>query len=183
MLGTIIFLRKGVKMPKAVKIYVRYTDAVSKVVGKFSMYLVLAMMGILLFESLSRTIFNRPHIWVVEMAQFIMAAYYVLGGAYSMILKGHVRMDLLYERWSPKRKALADVITVFFLLFYLVFLLIGGIAATKYAIIYKQVNYTSWAPPLAPIKIIMTFGIVLMLLQTIAIFFRDLAKIRGEEIL
>jgi TRAP-type mannitol/chloroaromatic compound transport system permease small subunit len=169
-------------MPKAIKIYVRYTDAVSQVVGKFSMYLVLVMMGILLFESLSRTLVNRPHIWVVEMAQFIMAAYYVLGGGYSMILDGHVRMDLLYERWSPKRKALADVITVFFLLFYLVFLLIGSISATKYAIVYKQVNYTPWAPPLAPIKIIITIGILLMLLQVIATFFKDLAVVMGREI-
>jgi TRAP-type mannitol/chloroaromatic compound transport system permease large subunit len=38
------------------------------------------MMGLLLFESISRTLFDRPHIWVVEMAQFTMAAYYLLGG-------------------------------------------------------------------------------------------------------
>jgi TRAP-type mannitol/chloroaromatic compound transport system permease small subunit len=35
---------------------------------------------------------------------------------------------------------------------------------------------------MAPIKIIMTVGIVLMLLQAIAIFFRDLAKVTGKEI-
>jgi TRAP-type C4-dicarboxylate transport system permease small subunit len=67
-------------MPNVVKTYVRYIDAANKKVGKFSMYLVYAMMGILLFESISRTIFDRPHIWVVEMAQFFMAAYYLLGG-------------------------------------------------------------------------------------------------------
>ena len=167
-------------MPKAVKIYVRYIDAVNKVVGKFSMYLVFAMMGILLFESILRTMFNQPHIWVVEMAQFIMAAYYLLGGGYSMILDGHVRMDLLYGRWSPRKQALADLLTAPLLIFYLVFLLIGAISSVKYAITYGQVNYTPWAPPLAPIKIIMTIGIVLMLLQVIAIFFKDLAKVRGE---
>jgi hypothetical protein len=69
-------------MPKVVKAYVDYIDAANKKVGKFSMYLVFAMMGILLFESISRTIFDRPHIWVVEMAQFFMAAYYLLGGDY-----------------------------------------------------------------------------------------------------
>jgi TRAP-type mannitol/chloroaromatic compound transport system permease small subunit len=52
-------------MPKAVILYVKYIDAVNKKVGKFSMYLVFAMMGILLFESITRTIFNWPHIWVV----------------------------------------------------------------------------------------------------------------------
>jgi TRAP-type mannitol/chloroaromatic compound transport system permease small subunit len=180
--GIILFLKKGANMPKAIKTYVRYVDAVNKKVGKFALYMVFALMGLLLYESISRTIFNAPHIWVVEVAQFIMAAYYLLGGGYSMILKGHVRMDLLYGRWSPKGQALADTITASLLIFYLVFLLIGGISSIEYAVQYGQRNYTPWAPPLAPIKIIMTIGIVLMLLQAIATFFRDLAKVRGEEI-
>ena len=169
-------------MRKAIKIYVRYIDATNKAVGKLSMYLVFAMGGILLFESIFRTVFNQPHIWVVEMAQFVMAAYYLLGGGYSMILRGHVRMDLLYGRWSAKRQAIADAITAFFLIFYMVFLLIGAISAIEYAITYGQKNYTPWAPPLAPIKIIMAIGILLMLLQVIATFFKDLAKARGEKI-
>ncbi len=169
-------------MPKAVKIFERYVTAANTKVGKFSMYLVFAMMGILLFESISRTIFNRPHIWVVETAQFLMAAYYLLGGGYSLILDGHVRMDLLYGRWSARRQALSDVITAFLLIFYMVFLLTGGISASKYALTYGQVNYTPWAPPLAPIKIIMTIGIFLMLLQIIATFFKDLAKARGKDL-
>ena len=169
-------------MPRVIKAFVRYTDAVSTRVGRFSMYMIFAMMGVLLFESISRTIFNWPHIWVVEMAQFIMAAYYLLGGGYSMILDGHVRMDLLYGPWSAKRQALADVITAPVLIFYLIFLLVGAISSIDYAVTYGQVNYTPWAPPLAPIKIIMGFGILLMLLQAIATFFKDLAKSRGEKI-
>ena len=169
-------------MPKIIKIYVRYTDAVNKAVGKFSMYLVFAMGGVLLFESISRTIFDTPHIWVVEMAQFLMAAYYLLGGGYSMILKSHVRMDLLYGRWSAARQALSDLFTSVLLLLYMVYLLLGGISGVKYAVKYGQVNYTPWGPPLAPIKIIMTFGILLMLLQVISTFFKDLARFRGETI-
>jgi TRAP-type mannitol/chloroaromatic compound transport system permease small subunit len=169
-------------MPKVVKLYVRYIDKANKAVGKFSMYLVFAMMGILLFESISRTIFDLPHIWVVETAQFVMAAYYLLGGGYSMILDGHVRMDLLYGRWSAKKQALADALTALLLIFYVVFLLNGGISSVKYAVKYGQVNYTPWGPPMAPIKIIMTIGIVLMLLQVIATFFKDLAKALGKEI-
>lgn len=169
-------------MPKAIKIYVRYIDAANQAVGKFSMYLIFAMMGILLFESIFRTFLNLPHIWAVEMAQFFMASYYLLGGGYSMKLDGHVRMDLLYGQWSAKRQAMADAVTVFFLIFYLVFLLVGGISSIDYAVTYGQRNYTPWAPPLAPIKIIMTIGIALMLLQAIATFFKDLAKARGETI-
>jgi TRAP-type mannitol/chloroaromatic compound transport system permease small subunit len=173
---------KGARMPKVVKLYVRYIDKLSVVVGKFSMYLVFLMMGILLYESISRTLFDKPHIWVVEIAQFTMAAYYLLGGGYSMILDGHVRMDLLYGRWSAKRQALMDVITASMLIFYLVFLLVGAYSSIEYALQYGQVNYTPWAPPLAPIKIIMGLGMLLMLLQSISMFFKDLAKLRGVTI-
>lgn len=169
-------------MPNVVKAYVEYVDTTNKAVGRFSMYLVFVMMGILLFESLSRTLFNKPHIWVVEMAQFTMAAYYLLGGGYSLILDGHVRMDLLYGRWGARRQALSDLLTAALFLLYMVLLLAGGISASKYALVYKQVNYTPWAPPMAPIKIIMTLGIFLMLLQVIATFFKDLAKARGKDL-
>jgi len=146
------------------------------------MYLIFMMMGILLFAAFSRSFFNVPFIWVIEMAQFTMAAYYMLGGGYSMQLGAHVRMDVFYERWTPKKKAFTDSITSFFLIFYLVFLLYGGYSSTEYAIMYNQKNYSSWAPPMAPIKVIMTLGIFLMLLQAFATFFKDLAKARGEQI-
>ena len=169
-------------MPKAVKIFVRSIDATNKVVGRFSMYLVFGMIGVLLFESISRTIFNQPHIWVVEVAQFTMAAYYLLGGGYSMILKGHVRMDLLYGRWSGKTKATVDLFTGLFLIFYLVFLLYGAYSSIEYAVMYGQRNRSAWAPLMAPIKIIMGTGVLLMLLQAIATWFKDLAKVKGEKI-
>jgi len=169
-------------MPRAVQIYVRYVDAVNRLIGRFVMYLIFVMMAVLLSSSVSRTFFDVSFIWTVEMAQFMVAGYYLLGGGYSMQMDSHVRMDLVYSRWSPKRRALADVITAAFLIFYLVFLLVGGISSTQYAIAYGQKNYSSWAPPLAPIKIIMTIGIALMLLQAIAMFFKDLAQARGKPL-
>lgn len=168
-------------MLKPIRIFVRSVEAVNTVVGKFSMYLVFAMGGILLFESISRTVFNLPHIWAVEIAQFVMAAYYLLGGGYSMIIDGHVRMDLLYGRWSKQRKAIADLITGPILIFYMVVLLIGSISSLDYAIEYQQKSYTPWGPPLVPIKVVMTIGILLMLLQSIAEWFKDLSKARGEK--
>ncbi|MEQ8653729.1 MAG: TRAP transporter small permease subunit [Kiloniellales bacterium] len=169
-------------MPKAIRLYVRGVDSFNRIVGRLVMYLIFAMGGVLLYSAISRSLFNVPLIWVVEMAQFGLAAYYLLGGSYSMQMGSHVRMDLLYSRWKPKTRATMDVFTIFFLMFYLVMLLLGGLSSTQYALEYGQTNYSSWAPPLAPIKIIMTFGIFMMLLQSISMFFKDLAKARGLEI-
>ena len=43
--------------------------------------------------------------WIIEMAQFTITAYYLLGGGYSMITDDHVRMDLFYGKLSKKGKA------------------------------------------------------------------------------
>ncbi|HEX9584879.1 MAG TPA: TRAP transporter small permease subunit [Gammaproteobacteria bacterium] len=166
-------------MPKPIKLFVRYVDAVNRVIGRITMYLIFVMMGVLLFGAISRSFFDVPFIWVVEMAQFVMTAYYILGGPYSIQLDSHVRMDLLYGRWSQRTRAIVDAITGCFLVFYLVILLYGGISSTQYAIEYNQKNYSVWAPPMAPIKVIMTVAIALMLLQIIATFFKDLEKAAG----
>ena len=61
-------------------------------------------------------------------------------------------------------------------------LLIGGISSTDYALEYGQRAARPGGRCMGPIKIIMCFGILLMLLQAVAFFFRDLATLRGEPI-
>jgi TRAP-type mannitol/chloroaromatic compound transport system permease small subunit len=165
-------------MPKAVRTYVRYVDAVSRVVGRFAMYMIFAMIGLLLYSSIMKTFF-LPVAWTLELAQFSMAAYYLLGGAYSMQLDSHVRMDIAYGHWPSKGKGFVDSITSLCLVFYLIMLLFGSFSSTSYALKYGETSFSSWAPYMAPIKITMALGIALMLLQTIATFFKDLARARG----
>ena len=168
-------------MPKFVRAYVRRVDAVNRRVGRFAMYLVFAMAAILLWSSISKTFF-LPSLWTLEMAQFAMVAYYLLGGAYSMQLGNHVRMDLVYGAWSPRTRTWVDAFTIVFLLAYLVLLLYGGLSSTQYALEYGERSYSSWRPYMAPIKIVACIGILLMLLQAFAVLFRDIAKLRGEEL-
>src|SRR3546814_1833237 len=101
------------------------------------MLMVFAMMGVLLWSSFNKAftgILFGPSWWPLEVAQFLMVAYFLLGGAYSMQLGDHVRMDLLYGMWSDRNKAWMDVLTVGILIFYLVILLYGGISSTQYAL-------------------------------------------------
>lgn len=168
-------------MIKAICAYVRFVDGLNRFVGKVTMYLIFVMMGILFYSSVSKTFFT-PALWTLEMAQFTMTAYYLLGGAYSMQMGSHVRMDLLYGRWTPRRQAWMDAFTVFFLLFYLGVLLYGGFSSTEYALRYGERSFSSWAPPMAPIKIIMTFAVFLMLLQAVSTLFKNIAQAQGKTL-
>jgi TRAP-type mannitol/chloroaromatic compound transport system permease small subunit len=169
-------------MPKFILYYVRYVDKVNRTVGRGVLYLVFAIMGILIFSSLSRYIFDKPVIWGVEMAQFTMTIYFTLGGAFALLLNSHVRMDLLYSRWGKRRKARMDAFTFFFLICYLCLLMYGCVSSTLYSIEYNQHNNTAWAPPVAPVKIIVGIGIFLTILQAFSEFFKDLARGKNLEI-
>lgn len=169
-------------MPRFIISYVKYVDYISTKFGRVTMYLIFVMIGTLLLGAITRNILNIPLSWTVELAQFTMTAYYILGGPYSIITNDHVRMDLIYDRYSDQTKAKIDVFTSFFLLFYLVVLFIGALSSTSYAIEYGQRKFSEWNPSMIPIKVIMCIGIFLMILQTISTFFKDLAKARGIEI-
>ena len=168
-------------MPQFIRTYVRWVEAVNYRVGRVAMYGLYVMMAVLIWSTVSK-VTPWPSIWTLEMAQFVMVAYYMLGGPYSLQLDSNVRMDLLYHRWSPVTRAWVDAFSVFALLFYLAVLLYGAVESTAYSLEYGERSPTAWRPYIAPIKIVMSVGIFLMLLQAIAFFFRDVAKIRGEEI-
>ena len=169
-------------MPKFIVNYVKVIDYLSTKFGRAAMYLIFVMIATLLVNAFTRNILNLPLSWCIEMAQFTMTAYYIVGGPYSMQLDSHVRMDLLYSRFSPRTQARLDSFTAIFLVVYLVCLLIGAISSTEYAIEYNQRKFSQWNPSMIPIKLIMVFGIFLMLLQAISTFFKDIAKSRGIEL-
>ncbi|MBB98808.1 MAG: C4-dicarboxylate ABC transporter [Rhodobacteraceae bacterium] len=198
-------------MLSAMRLYIRAVDGFNRRLGRLIMFGIFVMIGILLWSSISKTFF-LPSLWTLELAQFAMVAYYILGGPYSIQLGSNVRMDLFYASWSLKKRAWVDAFTVFLLIFYLGVLLYGGVGSAAYSLGYfgsepfvffkdlivafvtggpdaasEVIGYierspTAWRPYLWPIKFIMIFGFFLMLLQAVSELFKDIVRIRGEEI-
>ncbi|MDR1729016.1 MAG: TRAP transporter small permease subunit [Acidobacteriota bacterium] len=161
--------------------FTKTVDKVNRAIGHVAMYLLVAMVAILIW-SVCTNAFNSPAIWVMEMAQFTMAAYYLVGAAFSMQEEAHVRMDFLYERWGKRKRSLVDSITSVALVFYLIMLVYGGWTSSAYAVSTGQTNHTVWAPYMAPIKIAMTFGMALMLLQSLSELAKDIFRACGKEL-
>ena len=183
----------------------------NRFIGRIAMYLIFVLMGVLLWSSVSKTFFT-PALWTLETAQFVMVAYYVLGGPYSIQMGSNVRMDLFYGNWSLRTRAMVDSVTVLFLLFYLGVLLYGGISSTAYSLGYfgteplaffrdllvtlvtegfdaaaartgvLERSSTVWRPVIWPVKTVLVFGVFLMLLQALAELCRDILRLSGEEV-
>jgi len=164
-------------MPVFFSKFVRLVEAINYRLGRVMMYFIFVMIGILLWSSISKTFF-LPSLWTLELAQFAMVAYFLLGGPYAMQMGANVRMDLLYGGWSDLQKAWVDAFTVMFLLIYLGVLLYGGIESLAYSMEYKERSPSAWRPYLWPIKLLMCLGVFLMLMQAIAELIKDIARIR-----
>lgn len=84
-------------MPRWSVAYVRLIDRLCARIGRVAMYLLYVMMAIMLWSSATK-ITGFPAIWTLEMAQFTLVAYYMLGAPWTLQMDTNVRMDLLYAR-------------------------------------------------------------------------------------
>lgn len=189
-------------MPRAALLFVRFVDGLNYRIGRSAMYLLLVLMGILAWSAIS-TGLKQPSLWTLEMAQFTMVAYYILGGPYAMQMGDQVRMDLFYANWSPQRRAMTDAITALCLFIYLGVMIWGAVESLSYSLGLRwpspdapggflglhwpsigrlERSPTAWRPYLWPIKVVLLIGFALMFLQTLAFLIRDLAVLRGKPI-
>jgi TRAP-type mannitol/chloroaromatic compound transport system permease small subunit len=169
-------------MPKVIRTYVRWTDWAADVTGWIAMWLIFVMVGVLLLDAVTRNVINVPLHWCVEFAQFTLAAYFFLGGPVTLKNDDHVRMDLVYSHMSQRGRQRMDLVTVACLGFFLVVMLWGSLSSLQYAIETDERRFSIWNPSMIPIKGLMVFCIVLMLLQTLSLFFKHWAVLRGDPL-
>lgn len=151
-------------------------------VGKwFAFLLVLAGS----YDAISRHFFNAPTIWAYDVLCMAGGVTYMLGASYVYLKDSHTRVDIIYGSLSKKNKAIMDIICSIFLFFPLMSIML--VLATKWAVkAWKihEVMFTSfWYPPAAPYRTIFALGLLLLILQGIARFVRDVYfVVKGETI-
>jgi TRAP-type mannitol/chloroaromatic compound transport system permease small subunit len=169
-------------VPKPLILYVRAMDGLSEWTGRLAMALIFVMVGVLLLDAVMRNVVQIPLHWCVEFAQFTLAAYYFLGGPYTLKRNEHVRMDLLYDRLSERGKHRMDLLTTVCLLFYLGVLLWGSISSLDYAIATNERRFSMWNPSMIPIKALMVGCLVLMIMQAVAEALKHAAGAAGRRL-
>ncbi len=151
----------------------RFIDSLSDWSGRIAGVLILGMLGPLLYEVVARYIFRAPTLWAHETSGFVFGFYFMLGAAFCLRIKGHVAVDILYIRLSARAQAILDVITFFLFLAMCVALIwYGGMAALTSWQSNEHTN-SVWGPPLYPLRTIVPIGALLLFLQGVGKFIRD----------
>lgn len=164
---------------------IKFIDAVSDRTGRIVGWIAVPMIVALIYEVFARYVFQRPTIWSYEITYMIYGTHFLLGAAYTLRVKGHIRIDLLYMRFSLRGRALIDVIGYLVIFFPIMFILvISSYDMAKDAYMIREVSqFTPWQPILWPFKSVICVGFSLLILQGIAEFIRSVVTlIRGEEI-
>jgi len=98
----------------------------------------------------------------------------VLSGGYVLRHQGHIRIDVLYGRLSLRRKAIMDLCTVFFFFLFCGVLLWVSVGYAWPSILSQEKSESTWRIVLWPLKTAVFVGALLILLQGIAEFIRNL---------
>ena len=167
-----------------IKTLLKFLDGFSEWSGRIFVWLVIPLAILVVFEVISRRFFGAPHIWSTEVIDFIYGPHFMLAAAYTLLYKAHVRIDVIYEKFSPRTRGILDIITymVFFFPFCIIVLYQGVIfASTSWAIGETSDSAALRIVPL--VKTVIPVSIGLLLIQGIATYIRAIMQaIRGEEI-
>jgi len=150
-------------------------DATNEFVGTVVKWLAPALMVLITIQVFLRYVLARPGDVLPILMITAGASLYVLGWGYVYRHDRHVRVDVFYARWSPRRKALIDVIgSLIWLLPWLALLLfISGKWAWESYATSEWWALTYWRPPLWPMRATIFVGVVLLALQSLAQLFRS----------
>ncbi len=91
-------------------------DLVNRVTGGLVRWCALAMVLVQFAVVLMRYVFGFSFIWVNETVLYLHSALFMLGAGYTLMIDGHVRVDILYARTGPRGKAAIDLAGHLFLL-------------------------------------------------------------------
>lgn len=155
---------------------VKFIDTISEYTGRTALWLAVVLVLVPAYETVARFVFDSPTVWAYETTWMLGASLAVLGWSYTHRHQGHIRVDVLYTRLSPRGKAMVDVVcSLIFFFPLLAILLYSSTSFTLFAWKMKEkLVESSWMPLSGPIKSVIVLGLALFTLQALAQFIRDL---------
>lgn len=161
----------------------RALDPIAIWSGRCVAWLIIPMVLALTYEVVARYVFNAPTLWAYDMTFMMYGTFFMLGAAFTLQRKGHIRTDSLYAGWSTRRQAWTDVVCylLMFSTFVAVFLFTGWGYFVKAWVTQERFVSSPWMPLTWPFKAVMPLTGLLLALQGISELCKSLhAALTGE---
>lgn len=161
---------------------IRAIDSFSKWCGRVFSILTVPMMGGLVYEVGSRYFVKAPTVWAYDVTYMMYGGLFMLGAAYALHRKAHVRTDMIYRLLPVRTQALIDGVLYLTLFFPgMAFFLIKGWDNFAYSWFLKEKAMGAWAPPLYPFKAVIPLAALLLIIQGVAELMKCIHAYRRGE--
>ncbi len=148
----------------------RILDFPGMLVGKAAAWLIVPMVGALVWEVVARFGFNSPTMWAYDATFMLYGTLFMLGAAYTLGLDNHVRADFLFNILSPRWQGVIDGTFTLFLFFPAMFFF--TLATFDYASTSWQqgerIPTSPMMPIIYPLKTVMPVTGLLLFIQGIS---------------
>ncbi len=159
-----------------------WIDKLNGYVGEFICYWSIIAVFVYYYEVIARYFFNSPTNWAHEGMFLMFGMQYMLAAGYTLREGGHVHVDIIYNRFSDRMKALVDALTsVFFFIFSIAILWTGWTFFMDSVQIW-EVSFTEWAIAYWPVKLAIPLGALLLTLQGFTRLFKDIIFLTESKV-
>lgn len=163
--------------------FIRVIDRLSGSTGVIGAWLVVPLIAATCYEVFSRYALNAPTIWAFELGYMLTGANFLIGTAYTLRERGHIRIDILYNHLPARTRAIIDVVGYVFL--FLPAAMWLDVALWKYALsAFKSQELSgqsAWNPVIWPFRLVFFSGFLLLTLQGIVELIRATRFLRGRD--
>lgn len=160
-------------MGEKAKRFLSLVDTAAEKSGKVISLLIVVIMVIMTIEVVARYVFNAPTIWAWPIKRQLFGIFILFGGVYTLRYGGHIRVEMLYTRFSPKMKFIARLIALACFLVFTGALVWQGALLAEVSLIARERATGTFRIPLYPFKMLIPIVASLFLLEGIADFFRE----------
>ncbi len=164
--------------------FIQLIDRLSAWTGRWIAWVIIPNVLALVYEVIARYFLNSPTIWSYEVTYFLYGSHYLLGAAYVLSIDAHIRIDILTSHLTPRTRAKIDLAGYLLLFFPVILVLIwaGGEYVAQSFEMGEKSGLSPWRPYLYPYKALITISFILLLLQGISCFIRNITLLaKGEK--
>jgi len=171
----------GTHEDPTLRLHTPLTDWIERInvwCGTYVGYWAVIAVFVYYYEVLARFVFNSPTNWVHESMFLMFGMQYMLCGAYAYREDQHVRVDVIYTKFSPRGKAIADIVTSVFFFIFTITMLVTGWRFAADAVANHETSFTEWGIQYWPVKLTIPVGAALIVLQGLSKLIKDILLVR-----
>jgi TRAP-type mannitol/chloroaromatic compound transport system permease small subunit len=167
---------------QALALFVTAVGRLNGFVGKVFSWLALAAVLVCFTVVVQRYVFSTTQLWMQDLYVWLNGAMFMAVAGYTLLIDGHVRVDIFYRPASVQKKALLDLVGVLlFLLPFCVVLWLWGFDYVQRSWNLREASANPGGMPgLFVLKSFLLVFVVLVGLQGLSMACRSVLVLRGR---